>query len=88
MLVDVSGASILRSTKKLAAAQAFLAYLVSTPGQKIIATSESYEYPLGSGVKSAKVIRSLSSLVPARVTSSQLGDGAYALELLRQVGLL
>ena len=88
MLVDVSGASILRSTKKLAAAQAFLAYLVSTPAQKIIATSESYEYPLGSGVKSAKVIRPLSSLVPARVTSSQLGDGAYALELLRQVGLL
>jgi iron(III) transport system substrate-binding protein len=88
MLVDVSGASILRSTKKLAAAQAFLAYLVSAPAQRIIATSESYEYPLGSGVHSTKIIRPLSSLAPARVTSSQLGDGAYALELLRQVGLL
>jgi iron(III) transport system substrate-binding protein len=88
MFVDVSGASILRSSSKLPAARAFLAYLVSAPAQKIIATSDSYEYPLGSGVKTSKVIRPLSSLVPAKVTSSQLGDGAYALDLLRQVGLL
>jgi iron(III) transport system substrate-binding protein len=88
MLVDVSGAAILRSSKKVTAARAFLAYLVSVPAQKIIATSESYEYPLNPGVTTTKVRRPLSSLRPARVTSSQLGDGAYALELLRQVGLL
>ena len=41
---------MLKSSKHAADAQRFLAYLVSRPAQEIIATSESYEYPLGSGV--------------------------------------
>jgi iron(III) transport system substrate-binding protein len=88
MLVDVSGAAILRSSKHAAAARRFLAYLVSKPAQTIIATSESFEYPLGSGVTTHKVARSLASLVPARLSAAQLGDGKAALELLQQVGLL
>lgn len=88
MLVDVSGAAILRSSKHAAAARRFLAYLVSKPAQTIIATSESFEYPLGSGVTTHKVARPLASLVPAPLSAAQLGDGKVALELLQQVGLL
>lgn len=88
MLVDVSGAAILRSSKHVAAARRFLAYLVSKPAQTIIATSESFEYPLGSGVTTHKVARPLASLVPAPLSAAQLGDGKTALELLQQVGLL
>jgi iron(III) transport system substrate-binding protein len=88
MLVDVSGAAILRSSKHADDARRFLAYLVSTPAQTIIASSESYEYPLGSGVTTHKVARPLASLQPARVTATQLGDGRAALALLQKVGLL
>ena len=88
MLVDVSGAAILRSSKNSDAAKRFLAYLVSKPAQTIIATSESYEYPLGSGVKTKKVAVPLSQLVRARVSAAQLGDGKAALAMLQQVGLL
>lgn len=88
MLVDVSGAAMLRSSKHAADARRFLAYLVSKPGQTIIATSESYEYPLRPGVVNHKIARPLSSLVPAPVTATQLGDGKAALAMLQQVGLL
>ena len=64
MLVDVSGAAVLKSSKNAADAQRFLAYLVSKPAQTIIATSESYEYPLRPGVVNHKVIRPLASIVP------------------------
>jgi iron(III) transport system substrate-binding protein len=88
MLVDVSGAAVLKSSKHAAEARRFLAYLVSKPAQTIIATSASYEYPLGSGVTTRKVARPFSSLVPALVTATQLGDGKAAVALLQQVGLL
>ena len=61
---------------------------MSKPAQTIIATSESYEYPLRPGVVDHKVIRPLGSIVPARVTATQLGDGKAALAMLQQVGLL
>ena len=88
MLVDVSGAAILRSSQNSAEAKRFLAYLVGKRAQTIIATSESYEYPLGSGVTTKKVAVPLSQLVPARVSAAQLGDGKAALVMLQQVGLL
>ena len=86
-LADVSGAAVLASSKHKAAAQAFLAYLVSQPAQEIIATSHSYEYPLRPGVTSKAGLKPLASI--ASLTSpDQLGDGKPALALLQSVGLL
>ena len=67
-----------------AAAQAFLAYLVSAPAQKIIATSNSYEYPLRPGVVSSAKLPPLGAIVSPAV----LGDGKPALTMLQDVGLL
>jgi iron(III) transport system substrate-binding protein len=86
-LVDVSGAGILSSSKHQAAAQAFLAYLVSQPAQQIVATSQSYEYPLLAGVTAAKLDKPLSAVGPV-VAATDLGDGKQALDLLQSVGLL
>ena len=83
-LVDVSGAGALASSKNPAAAQAFLAYLVSDPAQKIIATSNSYEYPLLAGVTSAANLPPLGTIV----SPADLGDGQAALTLLQDAGLL
>ena len=88
MLVDVSGAAVLQSSKHAADARRFLAYLVGKSAQTIIATSESYEYPLRPGVTTSKVERPLGDIVPAKVSATQLGDGKAALDMLQQVGLL
>ncbi len=87
-LVDVSGAGALKSSRHPALAQRFLAYLVSPPAQEIIARSESYEYPLGSGVVTAKPLRPLAELKPPAVGIADLGDGRMSLMLLQQVGLI
>ncbi len=87
-LVDVSGAAVLASSKHSAAAQKFLAYLVSKPGQTIIATSDSYEYPLGSGVTTSQPLRPLDQLHPPALTVDDLGDGRSSLAMLQQAGLL
>jgi iron(III) transport system substrate-binding protein len=87
-LVDVSGAGVLATSKHPAVAQSFLAYLVSEPAQQIIATSQSWEYPLRPGVKPAAGLKVFPSLTPAPLTTAELGDGSQALDLLQQVGLL
>lgn len=87
-LVDVSGAGVLAASKRSAQAQRFLAFLVSAPGQQIIATSESYEYPVGSGVTTSKVATPLAQLAPPPVSVSDLGDGSAALALMQQQGVL
>jgi iron(III) transport system substrate-binding protein len=87
-VIDVSGAGVLASSRHQAEAQRFLAFLVSRQGQEIIAHDESYEYPLGSGVVTAKPLVPFSSLRPDQITISQLGDGALAIRLLRDAGLL
>ena len=85
--VDVSGAGVLASSTHKAAAQAFLAYLVSAPAQHIIATSHSYEYPLRPGVSSSTALKPLADIA-ALAPPASLGDGKPALTLLQDVGLL
>jgi iron(III) transport system substrate-binding protein len=87
-LVDVSGAAALKSSSHGAQAQRFLAYLVSEPAQRIVATSESYEYPLGSGVQTARDLKPFADLKPPDISVADLGDGRAALSRLRAVGLL
>jgi len=87
-VVDVSGAGVLKSSQHKAAAQTFLAFLVSKAGQEIIAHSTSFEYPVGSGVKSAQPETPLADLRPYPITVAQLGTGSAAIALLREVQLL
>ncbi|MGO9320597.1 MAG: iron ABC transporter substrate-binding protein [Solirubrobacteraceae bacterium] len=87
-LVNVSGAAVLESSSHKAAAQAFLAFLVSHTGQETIAHSHSYEYPLRPGVAPAPGLRPFAQLRPAPLTPSELGDGSQALALEQKLGLL
>ncbi|HEU0249545.1 MAG TPA: extracellular solute-binding protein [Solirubrobacteraceae bacterium] len=87
-LLDVSGAAVLKSSTHQAAAQAFLAFLVSVEGQQVLAHSHSYEYPLRPGVAPAKGLRPFAQLQPASISLAQLGDGAAPLELEQKLGLL
>jgi iron(III) transport system substrate-binding protein len=87
-VIDVSGAAILRSSKHQAAAQRFLAFLVSRQGQEIIAHSLSFEYPIIPGVKTAAPETPFGQLQPNSITIPELGDGSTAIALLREAGLL
>jgi iron(III) transport system substrate-binding protein len=87
-LVNVSGAAILKSSSHQAAAQKFLAFLVSKTGQETIAHSHSYEYPLRAGIAPAPGLRPFAELQPAPLTPAELGDGAMALALEQKLGLL
>jgi iron(III) transport system substrate-binding protein len=90
-VVDVSGAAVLKSSAHKAAAQRFLAYLVSRQGQDIIADpskSISFEYPIASGVTTKAPETPFDQLQPYPVTVGELGDGSTAIALLRQAGLL
>jgi len=87
-VLDVSGAGILASSSHQPAAQKFLAFLVSAAGQRIIAQTDSYEYPLRPGVAANPALPPLSSLHPDPAdTIAKLGDGSTALQLLQQAQL-
>jgi iron(III) transport system substrate-binding protein len=87
-VLDVSGAGVLASSKHKAAAQRFLAFLVSKQGQEIIVHSISYEYPIASGVATTAPETPFDRLQPNSITIPELGDGSTAIALLRKAGLL
>jgi iron(III) transport system substrate-binding protein len=91
-VIDVSGAAVLKSSKHQAAAQKFLAFLVSEQGQDIIGRAagneQSYEYPLADGVTTSAPQTPFDQLQPNPITIADLGDGSMAIALLRQAGLL
>ncbi len=87
-VIDVSGAGILASSKHKAAAQRFVAFLVSKAGQDIVAHSDSFEYPIASGVTAVEPGTPLADLKPNPIDLAQLGTGAAAVALLQEAQLL
>ena len=88
-LINVSGAAVLKSSKHQAAAQRFLAFLVSTPVQTMLAQGEvDFEYPLAHGVKANPLLKPFDQLHPPSITPKELGDDQDAAKLLREAGLL
>jgi iron(III) transport system substrate-binding protein len=88
-LINVSGAGVLKSSPNQAAAQRFLAFLVSKSTQELIAeTDVSFEYPLVPGVQPNKLLTPFDRLQPPPVEASGLGDDREAADLLREAGLL
>ena len=87
-VLDVSGAAVLASSTHQAAAQKFLAFLVSARGQQILAQSDSFEYPLRPGIAAHPGMTPLAMLHPDPAdTIASLGDGQGALSLLQQAQL-
>lgn len=87
-LLAVSGAGPLAAAPHPRQAQQFLAYLVSGPAQQIIATGDSFEYPLATGAPAPAPIKPFGELRPPALAPADLGDGKQALMLLQQANLL
>jgi len=87
----VSGAAVLKSSTHQAAAEKFVAFLVSMQAQSIIANprkSISFEYPIAVGVTTLAPERPFDQLQPYPITVAELGTGTAAISLMREAGLL
>jgi iron(III) transport system substrate-binding protein len=88
-VMNVSGAAVLKSSRNQAAAQKFLAFLVSKPAQELVSKLNiTFEYPLAPGVAANPLLKSMSELQPPSLTLKQLGDDRDAARLLREAGLV
>jgi iron(III) transport system substrate-binding protein len=85
---DISGAAIIRYSKHKRAAQEFLAFMTSAAGQRIIAGSDSFEYPLRPGIAANPELTPLADLKPVHFTPAMLGTGEYGEQLMAKTGLL
>jgi iron(III) transport system substrate-binding protein len=88
-LINISGAAVLKSSKNQAAAQKFLAFLVSPQAQVALGRSEvDFEYPLLPGIAPNKLLTPFETLQPPAISVSKLGDDRDAGALLQQAGLI
>ncbi|MBV9289750.1 MAG: extracellular solute-binding protein [Hyphomicrobiales bacterium] len=88
-LMNVSGAAVLKASRNQAAAQKFLAFLVSKPAQEMLAKADiTFEYPLTPGVAANPALKPRSELSPPPLTLKQIGDDRDAAQLLREAGLI
>jgi len=88
-LMNISGAAVLKASRNQAAAQKFLAYLVSKPAQEMLAKLDiTFEYPLAQGVGANPVLKPMSELSPPPLSLKQIGDDRDAAQLLREAGLI
>ena len=88
-LINISGAAVLKSSRHQAAAQRFLAFLVSRPEQTRLAQQNvGFEYPLARDVPANTLLKPFDQLHPPAISASELGDDQESARLLREAGLL
>jgi iron(III) transport system substrate-binding protein len=88
-LINVSGAGALKSSRNAAAAQKFLAFMVSKELQTPLTQSDiDFEYPLLPGVTPNPLLKPFDQLQPPALSIAKIGDDREAAQLLRQAGLL
>lgn len=85
---DISGVGILKSSKHKAAAEKLVEFMTSAAGQKVLAESDSFEYPIRPGVAANAQLTPLDKLQPTAFTPAELGTGLDAKELLEEAGLI
>ena len=87
-ITNISGAAVLEASGNKAAAEQFVAFLLSDAGQKIIAASDDFEYPARPGVAANSALPALSAINHRVLSVSQIGDDKQAPPLLTKAGLL
>lgn len=86
-LINVAGAGVIAGAQNHAAAEQFVAYLLANGSQEYFA-SETYEYPLATGVAAHPVLPALATIETPDIDLSDLADLRGTLELLQEVELI
>jgi iron(III) transport system substrate-binding protein len=84
---NISGAAVLASSARKADAEKFVSFLVSAQAQRILAASDDFEYPARPRIAANPQLPPLSSLHPAVINVTKLGNDLAAAALIRQAGL-
>lgn len=85
--VSVSGAGVLKSSKKQADAQKFLAWISGEKGQQALADSYALEYPLNPAVSLEPPVKPFDELDPPMIDVSKL-NGPKVISMMQEVGFL
>ncbi len=85
-LVNLSPAGVLKTAKNAAAAQKFLAFLVSEEGQKVLVSTYA-EYPVRVGIASPYLIKPLDE-IGSTVSPMDVGSAQLSYDLQKEAGLL
>lgn len=85
--VSVSGAGVLKTSKKQEHAQRFVQYLTSVDAQRLLAESKALEYAIGNDVASNAKLKPLSEIDAPEVDITNL-NGPKVVELMQNAGLL
>ncbi len=86
-MVLVSGAGILRTAAHRAAAERFVAFLLSDEAQRFFVT-ESWEYPVAAGIDGPDDLPPLADLKSPALPLADLADLQGTMDLLRETGVL
>jgi iron(III) transport system substrate-binding protein len=85
--LSLSGGGVLKSSKRAADAQKFLAFVAGKQGQQLLASSDAKEYAVGTGVASDPALPSLESLQAPKIDPFTL-NGPKVIELMTKAGIL
>lgn len=85
--LSVSGAGVLATSKHADAAQKFVAYLSSKPGQEILAKSTALEYAIASGVAPNAALKPIAELEAPTVDPGSL-NGPTVVTMMQKAGLI
>jgi iron(III) transport system substrate-binding protein len=85
-VVNVSGAAVLASSRHRGEAERFVAFLVSSAGQRLISQGDDYEYPVRPGVAPNPELPRFASIPHANISVSALGNDLPARELIIKAG--
>lgn len=86
-MINIAGLGIVDTAEDLALAEGFIEYMLSEEAQTYYAT-ETYEYPLATGVSVLGPQKPLSEIVTPNIDLSDLDDLKGSLGLLQNVGVL
>jgi len=84
---NIAGAAVLASSKHRRAAQAFVQFITSTAGQRILASSYDFEYPVRTGIAPNPVLPPLAGISAETLSPDALGTDQTAVQLIEQAGL-
>lgn len=86
-LINVAGAGVLDTSANVAAAESFVAYLLSDAAQRYF-SSETKEYPLIEGIAADPLLAPLSDIDTPDMDLGRLSDLKGTLKLLQSVGVI
>jgi iron(III) transport system substrate-binding protein len=84
---NIAGAAVLASSKHRQAAETLVQFITSTTGQRILASSYDFEYPVRDGIAPNPALPPLATISSETLSPAALGTDQAAVQLIERAGL-